>query len=227
MVYCRCIFVLAKEFKKYLEELNIKAPIYLTTTKVNDHLIRGVDTKKIEKIKTILFLARVEREKGIFTTIDAFDILSQKYSWLQLRVVGRGNILNEAREYAKNANIANIFFTGPLSGEALISEFINADIYILPTTHGEGMPTSVLEAMAFGIPVISRPVGGLVDFFENDNMGYLVDSVKPEDFAEKIEILIRNIKKVNQISAYNARYAKEHFFASKVAKQVEEILSSI
>ncbi|MGM0738553.1 MAG: deoxynucleoside kinase, partial [Bacteroidota bacterium] len=64
---------------EYLEKLNIKAPIHLTTTKVNDQLLEDVPTKKIEEIKTILFLARVEKAKGIFTTIDTFQIISQKY----------------------------------------------------------------------------------------------------------------------------------------------------
>lgn len=219
-------FVLAKEFKEYLVKLNIQAPIYLTTTKVNDQLIRGVFPKKIKKVNTILFLARVEKAKGVFTAIDAFNILSQNYPEMQLRVVGHGNALTEAKEYVKNKDSTRIIFLGPLTGHSLKSEFMNADIYILPS-HSEGMPTSVLEAMAFGLPIISRPVGGLVDFFKNDKMGYLIEGFEPEDYALKIESLINDIDKVNQISIYNAKYAKDHFMASKVANQVEKILSLI
>lgn len=219
-------FVLANEFKEYLEKLQIKSPIHLTTTKVNDQLLEGVLAKTIEEIKTILFLARVEKAKGIFTTIDTFQIISQKHPVMRLQVVGRGNALNEAKAYTKSKNISNIHFTGPLSGEALKNEFINADLYILPT-HGEGMPTSVLEAMAFGLPVITRPVGGLVDFFENDRMGYMIESLNPNDYAEKIELLINNVDKANQISRYNSRYAKEYFMASEVAKKLESILKTI
>jgi len=220
-------FVLATEFKEYLEKLNIKAPIHLTSTKVNDKLLDGVPTKKIETIKTILFLARIEKAKGIFTTIDAFQILRQNHPKIKLKVVGSGNDQNTALEYAKNKNISNINFTGPLSGEALKNEFINTDLYILPTTHGEGMPTSVLEAMAFGLPVITRPVGGLVDFFENDKMGYMIESLNPEEYAVKIEILINNVEKANQISRYNTKYAKEHFMASKIAPELEKIIEEL
>ncbi len=219
-------FVLANEFKNYLQELNIKAPILLTTTKVNDKLVEEIPQKNIEQINTILFLGRVEKAKGIFTTIETYEILQKKYPQLKLQIVGRGDALNEAIEYVKNKNLTKVSFTGALYGNALKKEFLNADLYILPT-HGEGMPTSVLEAMAFGLPVITRPVGGLVDFFENSKMGYMIESLNPEDYAEKIELLIKDIKKTNKISEYNAKYAKEHFLASKVAPELERTLNAL
>jgi glycosyltransferase involved in cell wall biosynthesis len=176
-------FVLASEFKEYFQRLGIKAPIHLTTTKVNDKLVEGLEPKKIKDIKTILFLARVEKAKGIFTAINVFEILNKKYPDLRLQVVGRGEALEEAKIFADKKQLKNIVFTGALSGDDLKNEFINADLYILPTYHGEGMPTSVLEAMAFGLPVITRPVGGLIDFFENEKMGYMIESLEPEDFV--------------------------------------------
>ncbi len=47
------------------------------------------------------------------------------------------------------------------------------------------------KAMAFGLPVITSPVGGLVDFFENGKMGYMIENLNPADYAEKIEFLIK------------------------------------
>lgn len=220
-------FVLANEFKRYLQQLGVLSPIYLTTTKVDDRLFGNKCKKKIEIVSTILFLARVEKAKGIYTAIDAFEILVKKYPEMILRIVGGGGALEEAKTYIAKQQLRNVYFTGPLKGKELQQEFLNADLYILPTTHGEGMPTSVLEAMAFGLPVITRPVGGLVDFFEDDKMGYLIESLNPKDYAEKIEWLINDIDKANSISYYNIQYAKNHFAASKVAQQLESILLEI
>lgn len=219
-------FVLASEFKIYLERLGIKAPIFLTTTKVNNQLVENFEGKEKFGIKNILFLARVEKEKGIFIAIDSFEILKRKYPDLKMTVVGGGKALAEARDYTAKKELTSIKFTGPLFGKDLNCAFLNADLYILPT-YGEGMPTSVLEAMAFGIPVISRPVGGLVDFFKNDQMGYLIESFKPKDYADKIELLINDLEKMNEISKYNMAYAQEKFMASKVAPTLEQLLKTI
>jgi glycosyltransferase involved in cell wall biosynthesis len=79
----------------------LKAPIHLTSTKVNDKLVDGIETTNIDKIKTLLFLARVEKAKGIFTAIDAFEIVSKKYPYLKLKVVGRGNALARSKRICK------------------------------------------------------------------------------------------------------------------------------
>jgi glycosyltransferase involved in cell wall biosynthesis len=219
-------FVLAHEFKSYLKQLGIKVPIHLTTTKVDDKLVEDIKTKEIEEINTILFLARVEKAKGVFETIDSFELLQKKHPNLRLRIVGNGTALDDAINYVNNMNLKNVTFTGQLSGERLKEEFINADLYILPT-YGEGMPTSVLEAMAFGLPIISRPVGGLVDFFEDDKMGYLIESLAPVDYCNKIDCLINDIGRTNEIIKYNMQYAREHFMASKVGKALETQLNDI
>lgn len=220
-------FVLADEFKENLEKLGITVPIHLTTTKVNDRLLDNIPSKKnIIQIQNILFLARIEKAKGIFTAIDAFTLLQKKYNDLIFRVVGSGGMLEDAKEYVKLNNITNVVFTGALFGDDLKAEYKNAHVYILPT-HGEGMPTSVLEAMAFGLPVITRPVGGIKDFFENGKMGFLIDSLDPVDYALCIKNLINNIQKANKISEFNKNFALTHFMASKVAFHLEKMLQSI
>ena len=86
------------------------------------------------------------------------------------------------------------------------------------------MPTVVLEAMAFGLPVFTRKVGGLADFFENGKMGYITDSLDPKDFAEAMIPYLEDIEQTKKVSQYNAKYAKEHFMASSVAKQIENTI---
>ena len=221
-------FVLGEEFKQHLSRLGVQSPIYLTTTKVNDKLLDGSPSKKVNNmVRNLLFLARIEQAKGIFIVIDAFSILIKKYPEMKLRVVGSGSDLDKAKRYVTDREIKGIVFTGPLFGNDLRQEFTRSDLYILPTTHGEGMPTSVLEAMAFGLPVLTRPVGGLKDFFVNGKMGYLLDSLKPEDYARMIEKLIDDPKAVSDISKYNESYAREHFLASKVAPSLEKILKKL
>ena len=89
------------------------------------------------------------------------------------------------------------------------------------------MPLSVLEAMAFGLPVITTRVGGIPDFFEDGKMGFFLASRKPAHIADKITYLLERPTLMKQISEYNYHYAKEHFYASKVAKRFENIIESV
>ncbi len=216
------IFVLAKEFKTILEEWGVTVPIELTTTKVDDRMLEGFSIDQRQgKVENILFLARVTKAKGIMLALEVFQKLSPKYPTLKYTVVGDGSDLDEAKAFVNDNAIPNVTFTGALSGDKLVDEFKRADLYLFTSYH-EGMPTSVLEAMAFGLPVVTHPVGGMVDFF-SENMGYAVNTFEAADFVPPIEELIEDQEKARRISEYNHQYAKEHFLASMVAQRMEKI----
>jgi len=223
------IYVLCNEFKTKLLKIGLKSNILLTTTKVSDSLVKEFNiNKRSGIIKDILFLGRVVKNKGIFETIEIFQILIQKNPELTLTVVGDGKNLKESKDYVKRLKLNNVNFVGKKMNDEIIPFFEKADLYLLPTTHGEGMPTSVLESMAFGLPVITRPVGGTVDFFREGEMGYLIKSLNPQDYVNKISTLINNPNQTKKISKHNFIYAKSNFLASLVTKKMEgEILRCI
>lgn len=221
------IFVLGNIFKKELISWGIKTSIVLTTTKVDDNLLRDFTPDvRSSKVGNILYLARVEKAKGVYETIEVFNLLKKRYPDLTLTIVGDGTELSFVREYITYSHIPDVTITGGLSGETLIRAFKNADIYIL-MSYSEGMPTSVLEAMAFGLPVFTRNLGGLPDFFENGKMGFITDSLSPKDFAEAIEPYIEDANLTRRVSLYNYRYANEHFMASAVCRRIEKELINI
>ncbi len=218
------IFVLASFFKHKLEKIGIRTPIVLTTTKVDDTLLEGANIEKCDRsaINHLLFVARIHKTKGIYETIDAFDLLAEQHPFLELTIAGNGPDFSELKARVnQSAFSSRIHVLGDLRGDALQKVYARADLYILPTTHAEGMPTSVLEAMAFGLPVFTRKVGGLVDFF-NENMGYITDSVDPKDFALAIEPYLNDIDLYRSVSEYNRQYAQAHFMASRVALDIED-----
>lgn len=220
------LIVLAQAFKKDLIRWGITKPICQATTKVNDELLNGFDFKAKSWDPNILFLTRVETYKGIFTTLEAFLDVKSKFSRATLTIAGSGSKLALAKKFVDDNNLQDVDFLGNISGDLLIETFSKASIYILPS-HGEGMPTSVLEAMAFGLPIVSRPVGGLVDFFEEDKMGYLVESLRPEEYTEILLKLLNEPIKCMKVGQYNHEYAKSHFMASKVVVNIEKILADV
>lgn len=225
--------VLASDFKKKMRDWGFKQPIYLETTIVDENLLNGFSIEeRIKKIGSrkknqLLFLARIEKGKGIIETIDAVKILSEKYPDLHLVVAGNGSFMDEARNFANRSLKNKVSFLGYVKGEEKKKVLQNSDIYIFPTTYGEGMPTSVLEAMAFGLPVITRPVGGLKDFFIDGEHGFMTESKDPEIIAGLIEKIILDKELWKKMSINVHEYAKERFMASNVAKRLENIYRRI
>jgi len=112
---------------------------------------------------------------------------------------------------------------GYVKGKEKIKVFTEHDVYCFPTYHDEGMPNSVLEAMAFGMSIITTPIGGIKDFFKNGKMGYLCETAKPEKIAESIETIICDKNQICDVALYNYAYAKKHFMASIVADKLLKI----
>ena len=217
------VFVLSRSFREWLVNHGVEVPVELTTTKIDDRLLDNFElSKRTGKINSILFLARATKEKGLFIAIDVFRKLSELNNELRFTVVGNGPDWEEAKRRALDIS-DKIRFTGELHGNELVKEFVNNDLYLF-TSYYEGMPASVLEAMAFGLPVVSRPVGALLDFFREGEMGYLVNSVDPEDFIGPICSLIDSPNISRNMSYINYAYVKKHYYASKVAQDFEALV---
>ena len=225
-----CFIVLASEFEKKLREWGINTHIFRETTNVEDSLLQGFDlNKKLNNLKNnikrrILFLGRIERAKGVFETVDAINILHERGVRVSLSIAGDGSAFNQLVKYVKNLDLpeGTIHFMGHIKNQEKKKAFINHDIYCLPS-YSEGLPISMLEAMAFGMPVVTRPVGGIVDMFENNKMGMLVQSKNPEEIAQALLKIIIDKKLITKIAHYNATYAKDHLMASVAAERLATI----
>ncbi len=226
-LFCSCsaYIVLAETFSESLVRHNIKGSIFISSTMVDDTLTaKNPIIRNFGKHITILFLARIVLSKGIFESIDAFSMLRKKYSDSRLLVAGTGSELSAARKSVANNELQNVQFLGWVNGEQKAEIFKKAHLYIFPSSHGEGMPISVLEAMAFGLPVLTTPKGGIPDFFEEGKMGFQLETKDPEYIAQKIDYLLQRPDLMKKMSEYNFNYTKEHFYASKVAKRLKRII---
>ena len=168
----------------------------------------------------------IEKEKGIFTALDMMEILQNSPRNYHLCVAGSGSALEEAKLYAARKNLCNVEFAGYLTGDRKKEILQQADVYVSPTTHGEGLPCALLEAMGTGQLIVTRSVGGIKDFFEQNRMGFATESFSPQVFAEAIENLCSDRQKMDAISQYNRAYAAEHFCASKTAEKIQNMVTA-
>ena len=223
--------VLSSEFKEILIKWGYTKPISILSTLVDDEVLDSFLEKdvyrRIEREQTnILFLARIEREKGIYETIDVFQKLSAKVANLNCSIAGDGKEFNNVVQYIKDRNIQNIKILGFVTGDQKNNLYKEADLYLLPTNYGEGMPTSLLEAMSFGLPIITCAKGGINDFFEPEKMGFIINNNDQLLLCEKLETLVTNPQLRLQLGLYNYRYVRQHFPASRVMKKIEAVYES-
>lgn len=223
------LVVLGRSFAERIRSWGFEGPLFLETTAVESRLLEREDGRDPDPvIRRILFLARVERTKGIFQLIDAYCQLAEKSPRpVELVIAGDGSAKGEAKEYVRRNSLCGIRFLGYVSGESKEMAYRSAELYVFPSTHGEGMPNSVLEAMAAGLPVITTPAGGVHDFFEEGKMGRLISAPEPGALAQVIQQLLERPELRERIGQYNAAFAGRHFAASRVVNRLERIWDQV
>jgi glycosyltransferase involved in cell wall biosynthesis len=220
------IIVLASEFQERLRDLGYTGQIFVETTAIENGLTELPRSRSARRRFRVLFLARIERDKGVLEAIEAFGQAKAKHPEMEMVVAGDGPLLEGAQEYTRRQGIENVSFWGHVSGARKVEAFMSADCYLFPTYH-EGMPISVLEAMACGLPVITRPVGGLKDLVKHGQMGFLEDSVRPAAFAELLSRLVEDPELCRGMGAHNRAVARQRFLASQVAARVQQIHETV
>jgi len=227
--------VLASQFRDQLREWGVDAPISLGTTAVADEMLEtfSIDGKasEIEATKSvrILYLARLEKEKGVMELLEAVRRLLNDGADIFLTVAGDGPMMGAVRaavsefgEYGDRVEIA-----GYVRGDRKIDMLNSHHIYCFPTSYGEGMPNSLLEAMAFGMPIITCPVGGIRDFFIDGEMGVLLREVNPDDVVNALASLVSDQARLALMARKNHSYAMNNFLASTAAEMLRSTYRDI
>lgn len=226
------LITLSEKAKKDLKTWGSRQDIRVETTLVDKKLLEGVNEafivnkfQQMEKKCRLLFLSRVEKRKGIYELLEAYKKLSidpiSDFT-LTLNICGDGTALEEVNQWITSEKLRGVELKGFVSGSKKKAAFEDAHVFVFPS-HGEGMPNAVLEAMGFGLPVITTPVGGVVDFFVPGKNGYIVSINDSDDVVEKIKTLLQDKDGMCAMALNNYRYAKKTFRSDKVAQRMEII----
>ncbi|MGE5533861.1 MAG: glycosyltransferase family 4 protein [Bacillota bacterium] len=134
----------------------------------------------------VLTVRRLVYKNGVDTLIDAATAVVKKNLRIIFLVVGKGPDMESVRLQVTQLGIeANFRLTGFVSDENLPSYYNAADLFVLPSKSGEGLPLVALEAMACGLPVVATDVGGIREILMKD-YGKLVPPNQPELLANAV-----------------------------------------
>jgi glycosyltransferase involved in cell wall biosynthesis len=225
------IVVLASAFAEKIKDMGYNGCLYLGNVAIEDSISQLADLpvkrrQNPEKDFNILFLTRIEKYKGIYEAIEAFKIIKARYLNVRLTIAGDGGELKNVRRYVKENEIHDVEFTGHVAGIEKHEVFKKADCYLFPS-YSEGMPLSLIEAFAYGLPVITSPVGAIKDFFINEKMGFLTDGLDANQIVNLIGKCIDNPELCFAMGQTNKSFVRNRFSPKTTASKLETIYNSL
>lgn len=147
--------------------------------------------------RRLLFLSRVEKEKGIFTLIEAMKLLDNSY---HLKIYGPLSGIEPDELHGENYS-----YYGSVPSSDVSKTIADNDILILPTTwKAEGYPGVIIEAYSVGVPVISTPLGGIPEIMCNGKTGFFIPVNDANALAETIRRFNEDNYHQYSASAFNA-----------------------
>ena len=142
----------------------------------------------------ILFLGRLNREKGIFDFLESIYYISGKYPDIHAYVAGDGD-LSECKLYCQKKEIENrVTFTGWISGRQKEELLEKCGIFVLPS-YSEGMPIALLEAMSYRCIIIATNVGGIPEIINNGRNGFLVEPGNISQLCSCLENVLNSVNR--------------------------------
>ena len=183
-------------------------------------------TAAYEKKNNILFSGTLYEGKGYKDLIKAFAKIATRYPDWKIVLAGNGEE-EQARDLAKELNIEQqVELLGWVNGEAKHKAFCEAKALCLPS-YAEGFPMAVLDAWAYGLPVITTPVGGVPDVAVDGGNMLLFKPGDVDTLANKLDLIISNEVLRKKLSAESVRLANTQFNLQSITTQIVEIYEDL
>ena len=174
----------------------------------------------------VLFLGRLDANKSPDVLLRASKTVLESLPETRIVFGGDGEI-EKNRRLAEELGIANSCeFHGWVTGAEREALFARAAVYCLPSKN-EGLPMSVLEAMARGIPTVATAVGGIPQVIENGVSGYLVDVDDVEALADRLSSLLGSAELRADLGCNARNQIARNFGADRSIVQIEEIYDAL
>jgi glycosyltransferase involved in cell wall biosynthesis/GT2 family glycosyltransferase len=189
----------------------------------------GIDTESFSKGQPVLralpqlknkkvigFVGRLAREKGLVHLMQAAQSIVQENANVAFLLAGDGPFREELLGMLKEFNIEDhVLLLGPRSDVADV--YASTDIFVLPSLN-EGMPMTVLEAMASSKPIVATAVGEIPRLIKDGETGLLVKPAKPSELTAALKKLLASPRLCESMGRRGFDRVSEHFSAKVMAE---------
>jgi len=174
----------------------------------------------------ILYLGLINEKKGIFDLIPVISKICEEIGNIRLIVGGVGEVERMCQEIGHHGISDHVEYQGWLEPEDRDNLLSTVDILVLPS-YIEGMPMTILEAMSFGIPVVSTRVGGVPDIVIDGETGFLIEPGNLEQLHNKLSILAQDYALRRKLGLKGRSAIEERHTIDVSIRRIEAIYESL
>jgi glycosyltransferase involved in cell wall biosynthesis len=215
------VIALSPSWQKFMAKLISQDKIVVVENFVDSSAFKKIARETLSNNNvTVLFVGgQGAKAKGLYDFIDAASLVNKLVNNIVFVLLACLDIkglpaLCKERGIASNTKILDY-----LHGAEKIRVFANSDIFVLPS-FAEGLPITLLEAMASGLPAIAYSVGGIPDVIKDGENGFLVKVGNKEALAKAIHILASNKNLRNKMAETNIELISKKYDEQIVLKKL-------
>lgn len=213
------IIVLSQLWKKYVNDtFHLGDKIQVIYNPCTTEIL----PEKYTKQNIILYAGTVNKRKGYADMIKAFAKIASQYPDWKIVFAGNGEIDN-GKKLAKELGIeSQTQFLGWINGKDKDKAFKEASIFCLPS-YAEGFPMAVLDAWAYGLPVITTPVGGIPDIAKDGENLLLFQPGDCDKLAIQMERMMKDEALRNHLTEQSIILSQTTFNIDTINKEIETL----
>jgi glycosyltransferase involved in cell wall biosynthesis len=184
--------------------------------------------REIDSVKKydIVSVGQLRREKRIDILLRVISLVKLSNSELRVAIAGSGPYKRMLKKLCKRLELSdNVTFLGHISNP---SKLYNSSKVFLLTSETEGLPRTMLEAMACGLPCVVSDVGDIMDVAKNNHNSYVVSSYKNlAGYAKAIDVLLKDEEKYRKFSRNGMEYVRENYSYINSEKVWHSVLDKV
>ena len=219
-----CVICLSIQWKQFFIENFETKKIEILPNIVTNPTIKSVSKSK--ETFNFLFLGFISERKGVWLLLKVIEELKLKLKGKFVFYIGGNGEVEKLKQEIKAKKLEGIVeFIGWISDDNKLFHLNNADAFILPS-YNEGLPISILEAMTYGLPIISTNVGGISEVLKDGVNGYLVEPGNTDQLLITIKKVIYNQSSFIDLGK-NSKVIVQNYLPHNVKKSLINIYSNI
>lgn len=220
-VYSRCsrFIVLSAEWKDAISQIVKAGKIDIIE---NYCILPKAPYDAGRKPEQVLFLGALEERKGCYEIPAIFEKVKKSCPQARLVMAGDGEMEQVKAAFAAKSLLSETEFTGWIRGKEKQELMQRSAVFLFPT-HNEGMPVAVLEAMSYGMGIVTTRVGGIPQLIREGESGYLEKDGDWEKIAEDVILLLQDEERCRKMGLRAREEAEQKYSLEAHLRKLERV----